>query len=88
LHHQRQLPGQSFQRGHGSKFTAKIQETPLAAVRTSSRIVDLVQVLSKMRVRWVTASMTTLLLRLNDFVIDFHRGDQLLDAEIVKREAN
>jgi hypothetical protein len=73
---------------HGSKFTERIQEMPLAALQTRGGLLDLVQVLSQMLMRWVTASMTTLSLRLNGRVIKSHEGDQLLDAENEKREVN
>jgi hypothetical protein len=61
---------------------------PLAALRTRAGGIDLVQVLSQMLMQWVTASMTTLSLRLNGLVIESHRGDKLLDGENEKREVN
>jgi hypothetical protein len=73
---------------NGSKFNARIQEMPLAVLRTRSRVLDLVQVLSQMLMRWVTASMTTLSRRLNGLAAslipaELHGGE--LDTEKEKR---
>ena len=77
-----------LQGGHGSKFMEKIQEMPVPALRTRGGLIDLVQVLSQMLMRWVTTSMTTLSLRLNGLVTESHGEDQVLDAENEKREVN
>jgi hypothetical protein len=79
-----------LQGGHGSKFTTRIQEMPLAVLQVRGRVIDLLQVLPQMLMRWVTASMTTLSHRLNGIVsvipTESHEGE--LDSENQKREIN
>jgi hypothetical protein len=76
------------QGGNGLQFTVRIDELPLAVLQTRGGVLDLVQVLTQMLMRWVTASMTMLSRRLNGLAslipTDFHEGD--LDTENEKRE--
>jgi hypothetical protein len=62
----------------------------LAVLQTRGTILDLVQVLSQMLMRWVTASMTTLSQRLNGLAslipADLHEGE--LDTENEDRKIN
>jgi hypothetical protein len=60
---------------------------PLAVLHTKSGVIDLVQTLSQMLMRWVMAAMPTLSLRLNGLAdIELHAGE--LDMENEKREVN
>jgi hypothetical protein len=79
-----------LQGGDGSKLTARIQEMPFDALQRRGGVIDLVQVLSQMLMRWVTASMTTLLLRLNGIacVTLAESHEEELDTENEKREVN
>lgn len=76
---------------HGSKLTERIQEMPLAALRTRAGVMHLEHVLSWMLMRWVTASMNTLSMRSNGLAnktpAELYEGEQL-DAENQKREIN
>jgi hypothetical protein len=76
---------------NGSKLIERIGEMPLAALRTRAGVIDLVHVLSQMLMRWVTASMSTLSLRLNGFAnvlqAESLEGEKL-NAENEKREIN
>jgi hypothetical protein len=79
-----------LQGGNDSKLTARIEEMPLALLRKRGGLIDVVQVLSQLLMRWVTASMTTLSQRLNSraFMVreQSHAGE--LDTEDEKREVN
>jgi hypothetical protein len=73
----------------GHKLSERIDEMPLAVLRARGGIVDLVQVLSRMLMGWVTDSMTTLSLQLNglDGAEAESKGGEL-GPENEKREVN